>query len=109
MDCSEAHITILDEARGKASSESRALLYEHIATCGDCAHELEAEKALSQLLETRLSRYSAPARLHQQVVSESESRRGIGRAARWRWISAVGALAAAMAMATVVLVAWPRL
>jgi anti-sigma factor RsiW len=93
MDCNEARITMVDDVRGRLSSEERARLREHVAGCEACAHELRAEEALTDALANRLPSYKAPPSLLRRARKGSAARRDRAR------LGLLPALAVAAALA----------
>jgi anti-sigma factor RsiW len=49
---------------GELDAATRAELEEHVEGCAACAHALDRQRALSEMLRTKVERVSAPAGLH---------------------------------------------
>ena len=111
MTCDQARLLLVDPAEGQPADEARALR-DHLGGCPACAALEREERALSDLLETRLPGPAAPARLRralEEQVARAEARaapRAGGSAPRWRW--AWPALAAATSAAALALWIAPR-
>jgi len=95
MNCQDARNMMLDDARGRLSSDARASLHDHVSGCEACAHERRAEDALTDLLANRLPKLKAPPsllhRLRRDPVPQQEVR--FRRAAWWSALAAVAAIA----------------
>jgi anti-sigma factor RsiW len=92
MDCKEARERLLDYERGRLGPDDRARVADHLASCAACERVLLHEKELSEVLEHRLPRYSAPLALKRRlaelvpreiepVIAPRRERRWIGRLA----------------------------
>ena len=114
MDCSTARELNLDGLRGRLTPEPAAELREHLATCAACRRHAEAERVLSEVLETKLPRYAAPFSLLQRLGTNRPVSAPAAATRRRSWkpgrIAAMGALAAALAVivsgSTALLVEW---
>jgi anti-sigma factor RsiW len=105
MDCNEARELNLDGVRGRLPAEPGAALREHLASCAACRSHAEAERVLSEVLETRLQRHAAPLALERRLAASwpTASRAAPAPLSRWRSArAAAGAMAAAAAMAVVI-------
>jgi len=102
MDCDKARELNLNGLRGRLSSEAMAELREHLSTCSACRDHAEAERVLSEVLETRLVQHAAPLALKRRLSASwptsTLAPRRIGRPA---WAVA-RAMAAAASIALVV-------
>lgn len=102
MDCGRARELNLDGLRGNLSPEQAADLREHLSTCPRCSAHAEAERRLSEVLETKLPQYAAPLALKRRLAARwpAPNRR---EAAPWRpgrrAVAWAGAAFAAMALA----------
>jgi anti-sigma factor RsiW len=102
IDCEEVQLLLLDEQRGRLPREQSAALRAHLAGCEECRRTEEAERALSELLHTRLPRPQAPRALSEKLAAElaavAQARpQAVPRAAR-RWRLAFVPLAALAAL-----------
>ena len=97
MDCNEAQVMMVDDVRGRLSSEERARLQEHVAGCEACAHESRADAALTDALTHRLPQYKAPPSLLRRLQPPSTATR-TDRSRRTAWWSTLAAAAAALAL-----------
>ena len=101
MDCNDAHPLISDAQRGDLASDRRASLDEHLATCTDCRREAVVEAALTDALERRLPRYTAPFALKRRLAARAprpvrSTRRRLSSYVAYA-VAAVAILAAAFA------------
>ncbi len=97
MDCNDAQIMIVDDVRGRLSSEEQARLHEHVAGCEACAHESRVEQALTDVLTNRLPKSKAP----QSLLRRLRRRSSAARTDRFRgpaWWATLAAAAAALAL-----------
>ena len=104
MDCGKARELNLTGLRGHLPSETAAELREHLSSCARCRDHAEAERVLSEVLETRLPQYAAPLALKRRLAASwpapaPPAVRRIGRPAR------AAALAMAAAAAVILVVA----
>jgi len=91
MDCREARMMMLDDARGRLAQGARASLDEHVSGCDACADERRAEAALTDLLATRLPKPKAPPSLVQRIRRSMPPESA--RSARGAWWPALAAAA----------------
>jgi anti-sigma factor RsiW len=105
MDCDKARELNLDGLRGRLSSEVADELLEHLATCAACRDHAEAERVLSEVLDTHLVQHAAPLALKRRLAASwPTSSPGVlaPRRARSRAWAAASAMAAAAAVILVV-------
>src|SRR4029450_2699364 len=69
MDCGKARELNLNGLRGRLSSELAAELREHLSTCAPCREHAEAERVLSEILETQLLQHAAPLALKRRLAA----------------------------------------
>src|SRR5262245_36652840 len=69
MDCSKARELNVDRLRGALATQAVDALRDQLSTCAACRAHAEAEQALSDVLETRLPRYAAPAALQRRIAA----------------------------------------
>jgi anti-sigma factor RsiW len=67
MDCRDAQLLMIDDARGRLTPELQAAVREHTSGCAACDGEARAEKALDDVLASRLPNYRAPATLRRRL------------------------------------------
>jgi anti-sigma factor RsiW len=101
--CEEARDLVLERQGGPLEATAGRALEAHLASCPACTGVERAERALTDLLASRLPRDRAPAALVRRVARLApdpvEAAPGAGRSPRWAWIG--GALAAAASVATI--------
>jgi anti-sigma factor RsiW len=68
MDCKEAREQLLAYQRAQLGPDGRARVAAHLAGCAGCSRALAEEAELSEALEHRLPRYSAPLALKQRLA-----------------------------------------
>jgi anti-sigma factor RsiW len=68
MDCKEARQQLLDYQRAQLGPDERARVAAHLEGCAPCGRALAEEIDLSEALEHRLPRYSAPLALQQRLA-----------------------------------------
>jgi anti-sigma factor (TIGR02949 family) len=68
MECRDVRSQLLAYQRGQLSGEERASVASHLDQCDDCRRAAAAETGLSELLEKRLPRHTAPAELKRRLV-----------------------------------------
>src|SRR5262249_11487404 len=96
MDCSKAEALSLDGSRGALPSEQAAELRRHLSTCPQCSAHFESERALNEVLETKLPRHGAPVSLQRKLAatwppsaSTPERRRFSKRATTMAWAASL--------------------
>jgi len=67
-DCSQRRLLLVPSLRGALSPKAQAELDDHLVECPACASLLASERALDQLLDTRLPRYPAPPSLPRSLA-----------------------------------------
>jgi anti-sigma factor RsiW len=101
MDCGRARELNLDGLRGRLSAATKAELQEHLSTCVRCRAHAEAERVLSDVLES-LPQHAAPLSLKRRLAeSWPEVAPGTLPPRRtWmpRWVPAFAMAAAALAI-----------
>jgi anti-sigma factor (TIGR02949 family) len=70
MTCEDARAHLLDYQRGQLGPERHAEVLAHLDTCGACAREAAAERALTEVLERRLPQHAAPVALKRRLAAE---------------------------------------
>lgn len=106
MECPAARPLLLDYQRGRLTVALHDEVHAHLEGCAACAREELAERALSEVLESRLPQHAAPAGLKRRLAASAPAP-AMGPATRgrpWR-LAWLPALAAAVVLA----VALPRL
>jgi anti-sigma factor RsiW len=98
MDCKTTQWLSPDKRRGRLAPSQLELRQAHLQGCAACRQAEQADEALDEVLEGRLTRYAAPThlkrRLQKQWVREPE-----GTARRLpRWLAPAAALAVALAL-----------
>jgi len=68
MDCKDARDQLLDYQRAQLGPDEGARVAAHLAGCAGCSRALAEETELSEALEHRLPRYSAPLALKQRLI-----------------------------------------
>ena len=89
---------------GELDAANTALVEAHVARCEGCREELDRLQATRNLLKSEGVRHSAPDSLASRIAALPELKRqgaNDNRLLRWFGPGAVGALAAALAMVTV--------
>jgi anti-sigma factor RsiW len=89
---------------GELDAANTALVEAHVARCESCREELERLQATRNLLRSDGVRHSAPGRLASRIAALPELQpkaANDNRLLRWLGPGAVGAIAAALAMVTV--------
>lgn len=82
-DCADLRFRLMLFRRGELDAAEAEAVRAHLATCGDCTAELEAERELDRRLVGDTPAWSAPPELR-SVVSERLAREGRpGRLRRW--------------------------
>jgi len=105
MDCDKARELNLDGLRGRLSPELAAELREHLATCATCRGHAEAERVLSEVLDTRLPQYAAPLALKRRLAANwPASTRAASAPRRIARFPRVAAMAIAAAAALILFV-----
>jgi anti-sigma factor RsiW len=104
MDCSKVRELSVDRLRGTLAADLADEVRAHLSTCAACRAHAEAERALSDVLETRLPRYSAPLALRRRIAASWPASGATAQAPRrpWRpaqWIAVTSALSGALAIA----------
>jgi anti-sigma factor RsiW len=82
MDCGKARELNLNGLRGRLSSELAAELREHLSTCAPCREHAEAERVLSEILETQLLQHAAPLALKRRLAASWSASTSAARAPR---------------------------
>jgi anti-sigma factor RsiW len=67
MTCQEVQPLIREATRGGLDATTRALVYQHLASCPACERLAEEERALDRLLEEQLSQHPAPLALKRRL------------------------------------------
>ncbi|MFL6776335.1 MAG: anti-sigma factor family protein, partial [Sphingomicrobium sp.] len=89
---------------GELDAANTALVEAHVARCEGCREQLDRLQATRNLLRSDGVRHSAPEALASRIAGLAELRpkaSNDNRVLRWLGPGAVGALAAALAMVTV--------
>src|SRR5215208_4084307 len=89
---------------GELDAANTALVEAHVTRCEGCREELDRLQATRNLLKSEGVRHSAPESLASRIAALPELKRegaNDNRVLRWFGPGAVGALAAALAMVTV--------
>jgi anti-sigma factor RsiW len=81
-DCADLRFRLMLFRRGELDAAESEAVRAHLATCLDCAAELEAERALDARLEQAASAWSAPSEWREAARREVERARG-SRVRRW--------------------------
>ncbi len=104
MECREVREHLLDLQAGRLRSDLEGALRAHLAACGPCSRLDAEERALTEVLESRLPQYPAPRTLKRRLAAQwpEASRPQRSRVSRW-----AASLAPAFAVAIVLLVAIP--
>jgi anti-sigma factor RsiW len=101
MDCTRAHEAMLDDQHGKLAEASAAALERHLQTCASCMRLQAEERALSELLRTKLARPRAPRALHERLAAQLAPLPEVRRPLKWwrqpQWATALAAAALLMA------------
>jgi len=101
MDCGRARELNLDGQRGRLSAEATAELQQHLSTCVRCRAHAEAERVLSEVLDS-LPQHAAPLALKRRLAERwPASLSGTLPPRRtWvpRWVPALATAAAALAI-----------
>jgi anti-sigma factor RsiW len=88
MSCDDVQPLVREATRGGLDEETRAQVYEHLASCSACAKLADEERELDRLLETRLPQYPAPLPLKRRLqarlpppltTAPAKRRRSLGR------------------------------
>ncbi|HVN40116.1 MAG TPA: hypothetical protein VMW19_18290 [Myxococcota bacterium] len=100
MDCGRARELNLDGLRERLSAATKAELEEHLSTCVRCRAHAEAERVLSEVLES-LPQHAAPLALKRRLA-ESWPSLATGTLPRPTWTPRWAALATAAAALVIV-------
>ena len=103
MDCSKSQELTLDGLRGKLPEALMRELEEHRSGCVDCQALARSERALTEALELKLPRYSAPVGLRRRLAESwpvpTPARAAVGRwSKRTMTLALAGGLSAAAAL-----------
>jgi hypothetical protein len=104
MNCEWIREQLVETARGRElPSDLRAVVFDHAATCADCARLLENESQLTvALAELALYTDGAPARLEQMIRRQLPVSIRKPKAVKWVWAGL--ATAASLALAVLLIV-----
>src|SRR5262245_21499343 len=101
MDCGRAQELSLDGLRGRLSAATEAELQEHLATCVRCRAHVEAERVLSEVLDS-LPQHAAPLSLKRRLAESWTSLATEALRPRRTWmprqVAALATAAAALAI-----------
>jgi anti-sigma factor RsiW len=106
MECREARELIVEEVRGTlAAGPAADQVRAHLSSCAACRAQADAERALSEVLETKLSRYAAPVALRRRIAAgwPASAPRAAAPRRPWRPVQGI-AFAAALSAAVAVVV-----
>ncbi|MFQ5520873.1 MAG: anti-sigma factor family protein, partial [Candidatus Methylomirabilia bacterium] len=101
MECQELRHEMGEWRQGRLSPDRARELEAHLTACLDCQQWERDEQAVRRLLTERLPRYTAPARLKQQIRDAVTPRQS------WWWAPASLAVAAGM-LAVLLFLGLPR-
>jgi anti-sigma factor RsiW len=106
MDCREAREQLLDYQRAQLAPDERSQVAAHLEGCAACSRALAAEIDLSEALEHRLPRYSAPLALKQRLADlvPPERERAVARSGRGWLFRLAPPLASAIAASVLTIV-----
>ena len=68
MDCRQARTFILDQQRGRLNEEQADILRVHLESCADCQAYARSELALTDVLASKLPRFTAPPSLKKRIA-----------------------------------------
>jgi anti-sigma factor RsiW len=68
MNCADVKLRLLDDQRNRLPAKAEEEVRAHLETCPSCAQAADAERALSEVLETRLPQYPATPALKRRLA-----------------------------------------
>jgi anti-sigma factor RsiW len=68
LDCREARALIIDQQRGRLNDEQAGVLRGHLESCVDCQAYVRSERALTDVLSSKLPRFTAPSSLKSRIA-----------------------------------------
>jgi anti-sigma factor RsiW len=102
MECQAARTHLLDAHVGRLASSTEVDLRAHLDSCPACAHEDAAERALTEVLETRLPQHPASRALKRRLAAQWPAPAST-RPSRWRawspWLMPAAAAAVLLLVA----------
>jgi len=96
MTCQDVQTALLAFQRGQVSPEQEATIRRHLAGCAACARAADAERLLTERLESTLPQYPASLGLKRRLAGNWPTAKASGPTRRqrwWPWLASAGATA----------------